>query len=146
MKKFRIVETGEGFFIQYKSFFCWHNYHFTNVSYHRIYDKFREKDTVFSIAHCYPTLNSAMKDLEAIKSSLIPYKGHKIDVARCDDFDGKIVYLDIDSRKGEDYLLGSEDLEDLKKQIDEAENDEIERKFRAKKEKENKKIINVYKV
>lgn len=145
MKKFRIVETGEGFIIQYKWLFRWYNYEEVRIDYMSRYGRWKVSDYLSGVVK-YKTLDDAKYSLSVIKSFPIKYKKHKIDIAKiC--LDDSFVYVDIDSACGEnDYRLASTDLEELKEKIDKYEESEFQRKLKLQKEKENKKIVKVYEV
>ena len=145
MKKFRIVETGEGFIIQYKGLFKWYNYEEVYIDYMSRYGRWEVSD-YFSGVIKYETLDDAKYNLSVIKAFPIKYKKHKIDIAK-KTLDNVVVYVDIDSACADDsYRLASLSLEELKEKIDKYEEDKFQRKLQLQKEKENKKIVKVYEV
>ena len=145
MKKFRIVETGEGFIIQYKGLLKWHNYEEVYIGYIKVYGRWEVLD-YFSGVIKYETLDDAKYNLSVIKAFPIKYKKHKIDIAKsCLNDD--LVYVDIDSRCGENsYRLVATDLKELKEKIDKYEDDKIQAKRKLEQAKKDKKIIRVYEV
>ena len=145
MKKFRIVETGEGFIIQYKWLFRWYNYEEAYIDYMSRYGRWEISDYLSGVIK-YKTLDDAKYSLSVIKSFPIKYKKHKIDIAK-KYLDDSFVYVDIDSACGDKYYrLASTDLEELKEKIDKYEESKFQRKLQLQKEKENKKIVKVYEV
>lgn len=145
MRKFRIVQTGEGFFIQRKGLFKWYNYEEIYIDYEKRYDKWLVSYYLSGVVK-YKTLDDAKYKLSVIKAFPIKYKKHKIDIAKT-TLNNVVVYVDIDSACGDDfYRLASTDLEELKEKIDKYEESKFQRKLQLQKEKENKKIVKVYEV
>jgi hypothetical protein len=145
MKKFRIVQTGEGFIIQRKGLFMWHNYEEVCIDFMSRYGRWEVSDYLSGVIK-YETLDDAKYNLSVIKAFPIKYKKHKIDIAK-KSLDNVVVYVDIDSACGDDfYRLASLSLEELKEKIDKYEEDKFQRKLQLQKEKENKKIVKVYEV
>lgn len=145
MKKFRIVQTGEGFIIQYKSFFRWHNYEECYIDYDKRHDWWEISDYL-SDAIKYKTLDDAKYNLSVIKSFPIRYKKHKIDIAK-DYLNNGIVYVDISILCGSEYFrLADKDLDVLKEKIDKYEENKFQHELDLKRKKEDKKVIKVYKV
>lgn len=145
MKKFRIVETGEGFIIQYKWLFRWYNYKEVCIEYMSLYGRWKVLNYLSGVIK-YETLDDAKYNLSVIKAFPIKYKKHKINIAK-KDLGNVVVYVDIDSEIGVySYRLASTSLEELKEKIDKYEENEFQRKLQLQKEKENKKIVKVYEV
>ena len=145
MKKFRIVETGEGFIIQYKWLFRWYNYEEVYIDYMSLYGRWKVSNYLSGVIK-YETLDDAKYNLSVIKAFPIKYKKHKIDIAK-KALDNVVVYVDIDSACGDNsYRLAATDLEELKEKIDKYDENEFQKKLQLQKEKENKKIVKVYEV
>ena len=145
MKKFRIVETGEGFIIQYKWLFRWYNYEEVYIDYMSLYGRWKVSNYLSGVIK-YETLDDAKYNLSVIKAFPIKYKKHKIDIAK-KALDNVVVYVDIDSACGDNsYRLAATDLEELKEKIDKYEEEKFQKKLQLQKEKENKKIVKVYEV
>ena len=147
MKKFRIVQTGEGFFIQ-QSFLglFWHKYSELNLRKPEkifgekwwVLDSFKPFKKVR-----YASLDEAKEHVELIKKCPIKYRGRSIDVG-VNGYDTKALYYT--PYKYNTYIASFdlEDLEDLKSKIDDdiqiIENDK-KVKFAMK---QAKKVINVW--
>ena len=137
--KFRIIENRQGFIIQKKYFgLFWINYSEPDYYWDDYVFGWRKGNSTVWIHH---SLMEAKESLERIKQFPIKYKNHRITYGI---WNYTIKYIDLDSLKCHEssgylyYDLGSSNLEDLKRRIDE---------FERKKEynKNKNKIINIYK-
>lgn len=144
MKKFRIVQTGEGFFIQYKIFFRWHNFEELYISHLSRNGWWQKLDYPSGVVK-YNTLDEAKTSLSYIKGFPKKYKNHKICIAR-EYLENRFVYLDTDSLIGRYYRLASADLSDLMEKIDKREDEKFQAKLKSEQEKKDKKIVKVYSV
>lgn len=151
--KYRIVQTGEGFIIQHKCLgLFWKNHRSPSYTQYSVEKKaaYNGKKTIK-----YDSIERATKALQLIKSSPIKYKGHKIE---CSFQLGYVpFYVDMNSHCGymnsfcgQDsfdipcFCRYSNKLENVKKAIDDYEMAQIKLKEDKLKEKQDKKIINVW--
>ena len=144
MKKFRIVQTGEGFFIQ-KSFLGLFWFKHSELNLRAPQKIFLEKLWVLDSFEPfkkvrYASLDEAKERVELIKKCPIKYRGRSIDVG-VNGYDTRALYYT--SFKCNTYIA-SFDLEELKSKIDDdikiIENDK-KVKFAMK---QAKKVINVW--
>lgn len=145
--KYRIVQTGKGFHIQYKFLgLFWRKrrdpyvsedvpilHKVSRIAWH-IYDTNRE--------WCLSTLQEAENVLEVLKTLPIKYLGHSITCGM--RMGGGLVYLDSSSVGFKTFNMGAEKLEDLKIQISNYELQKTNKKLAKKKAKRDKKVINVW--
>lgn len=148
--KYRIVQTGEGFIIQHKCLgLFWKNHRtpsYTQYSFGKI-----EKRATYNGKEVikYDSVVRASEALKLIKNFPIKYKGHKIE---CSFQLGYVpFYVDIHSYSGQDVLFDrpcfcrySTDLDLVKKAIDDYITTQKRLKEEKLKEKQDKKIINVW--
>jgi hypothetical protein len=144
--KYRIVQTGEGFIIQHKCLgLFWKNHRTPSYTQYSVEKRatYNGKETIK-----YDSIERATKALQLIKSSPIKYKGHKIE---CTFQLGYVpFYVDIHSYSGQDgidrpcFCRYSTDLDLVKKAIDDYITTQKRLKEEKLKEKQDKKIINVW--
>ena len=137
MKKYRIIETGNGFFIQKKFLLFFWDKVYEPRFIHCGHNKWVETS---SAEAKYRTLIDAQKALRRIQNTFYKYKGHKItyylnphNELRFVDLSSKVYdFLD-----GEYYKIGGQTLQSVYHLID---NDEELKEI----QKNNKKIKNIY--
>ena len=144
--KYRIVQTGEGFIIQHKLFgLFWKNHRTPSYTQYSVEERatYNGKETIK-----YDSIERATKALQLIKSSPIKYNGHKIE---CSFQLGYVpFYVDMHSYSGQDgierpcFCRYSTDLDLVKKAIDDYITTQKKLKEEKRKEKQDKKIINVW--
>jgi len=144
--KYRIVQTGEGFIIQHKCLgLFWKNHRTPSYTQYSV-----EKRAACNGKEIikYDSIERATKALQLIKSSPIKYKGHKIE---CSFQLGYVpFYVDMHSYSGQDcfdkpcFCRCSTDLDLVKKAIDDYITTQKRLKEEKLKEKQDKKIINIW--
>jgi hypothetical protein len=144
--KYRIVQTGEGFIIQHKCLgLFWKNHRTPSYTQYSVEKRatYIGKETIK-----YDSIERATNALKLIKSSPIKYKGHKIE---CSFQLGYVpFYVDKHSYSGTDdidrlcFCRYSTDLDLVKKAIDDYRITQKRLKEEKRKEKQDKKIINVW--
>ncbi len=145
--KYRIVQTGEGFIIQHKCLgLFWKNHRTPSYMQYSVTQRaiYNGNETIK-----YDSIERATKALQLIKSSPIKYKGHKIE---CSFQLGYVpFYVDMNSYCGHDDIIDrpcfcrySTDLDLVKKAIDDYITTQKRLKEEKLKEKQDKKIINVW--
>ena len=150
--KYRIVQTGEGFIIQHKCLgLFWKNH---KTPYYTLFTGDKNCGYMGNELVKFDSIERATEALKLIKSSPIKYNGHKIE---CSFQLGYVpFYVDMNSHCGYSSFCGqvsfdipcfcrySNNLENVKKAIDDYEMAQIKLKEDKLKKKQDKKIINVW--
>lgn len=126
--KYRIVETGKGFVIQFKILFWWINWSYRPLYFAGHYLGWEWGS--FRTIYYFESKDDAVKQLNFIRQYPIRYKGHIIHAAN--RYDYPVFYELASIFDDKIFNLVAEDLGKLIKEIDKKEEEELKRKRESK--------------